>query len=284
MLKINEIIKQSNKHNALLTKLKGVSSNTRFNYLLSIRQIEKFTGNDIRNLNSNDIQDFLLSLEKKGFKNATINAKRFALQSIYNQMVLDNIVNENPVKKLASYTKITKKQDVKSRVRLTLPEIKAAISKGDKSSLLIAFLSTIGIRVSEMANIRLVNIKEMISHFEIKIIRGKDGYSWTTYINDFDLMNNIIKTFNGNTYLFETNTGKKYHRNACYRMIHLKFKAIGRLDVTPHSLRHFYVTTMVEKGYSAKAISKLLGITPSILTKYYDHSEIPLQNRCLNIF
>ncbi|MBS3742327.1 MAG: tyrosine-type recombinase/integrase [Candidatus Cloacimonetes bacterium] len=279
---MNDVIKTNIDNTSIVLSLRNLSKNAQKNYLRTAKQFMEFIGKDLKFTSESDILNFIEHLESQGMKNATINNKRYGLQSLFSALVKDGVMPLNPVKELAhkisnAGKKLNRPVDIVKKNKLELPAIHEACKKQDKTALIISFLKGCGCRVSEMIGIKLTDIKENGDYYAITI-HGKGG---KYRIIDVDqLLISVIKEkFQGQTYLFETRTGKQYHRCAVYRMITLRFLKQG-IKAGCHMLRHFFATTLIESKYSLKAIADYLGHSSfHTLLKYYDHSKIPIEAR-----
>jgi len=278
---MNKITTNDLINSSVILSLRNLSENTRLSYLRTARQFLIFSGKDLKLTDETDVLNFIENLDTQGYKNATINQKRYSLQTIFNAMLIDGTIKLNPVtelsRKIASNgKKLNRPIDYNKKEKLELPAIHEATKQNDKTGLIISFLKGCGCRVSEMINIQLKDIKENGNLFSITI-KGK-GSKYRVIEIDKTLIEQIKTVFNGKTYLFETRTGKKYHRCSIYRMISIRF-AKQSIKAGCHLLRHFYATYMIEAGFSLKAIADYLGHSFITLLKYYDHSKIPIRAR-----
>ena len=76
----------------------------------------------------------------------------------------------------------------------------------------------------------------------------------------FDLITRIKDEFRGERFLFESSQARKYHRNSVSARIHYwAAVALGRTDVSAHTLRHSYATHQVDRGQSITKVQRQLG-------------------------
>ncbi len=123
-----------------------------------------------------------------------------------------------------------------------------------EEKVIVLFIYSFGVRISELASLKLEDIKEQW----ISVI-GKG--SKQRQIPSNETINNLIreyrKTYNPKVYLFEKKDIALTNRQLQYR-IECAFKKIG-IKATPHQLRHSFATDLLNDGARINDISQLLG-------------------------
>lgn len=140
--------------------------------------------------------------------------------------------------------------------------------------LMALFMSRTGVRISELLNIRMEDVKlGKRSNCSVRI-HGK-GRKERTVSLDCRTLNLIRDHFNGRTWLFEHN-GKQYSRIACSQRI----KTIGQIifgatySITAHTFRHTWATLQYEITNDIVGISRALGHSSLAITEamYIHHN------------
>lgn len=128
----------------------------------------------------------------------------------------------------------------------------------------IMFLYTTGLRISELANLKVSHIDEQWCR-----VIGKGNKE-----RDVPMVQGVyamIKAYHAvspvNEYVFETG-GKKLGENALRYMVTGAFAAQG-LKVTPHQLRHAYATELLNNRARIADVSELLGHASMATTQIY---------------
>lgn len=123
-------------------------------------------------------------------------------------------------------------------------------------SLMIETLANTGIRISEMLNIPLANVKE---NGIVKIhINGKGNKDRDVQIPK-SLYTRIRDHFQGEKYLFE-HSGKTYSRNSITQRIKNWTEKTTGKAVSAHGMRHSYATHLLKvEKYDLKRVSLMLG-------------------------
>jgi len=147
------------------------------------------------------------------------------------------------------------------KVPKTLPKpvniehIKQALKQANMDEYLaIMIIFSLGLRISEAANIKLSDIKgDWIE------IRGKGNKTRILPIHPKlkEFIDKYLKLNPKKEYLFEKDGKKLSDANLRY-IIQKAFKKIG-IHVTPHQLRHSFATYMLDKGARINDVSELLG-------------------------
>ena len=133
-----------------------------------------------------------------------------------------------------------------------------------KERVLIKVAYSLGLRVSEIANLKIKSIKQ-----EWVLIKGKGDK-----IRQLPLLKSLqreieiyIKSENPNSYLFEK-SGKKLSESQIRYRINKIFKKIG-IKVTPHQLRHAFASDLLNEGARINDVSLLLGHASLETTQIY---------------
>lgn len=141
---------------------------------------------------------------------------------------------------------------------------------------MIEFLYATGLRVSEMLNILLTDIKQDSNKSTIRIL-GKRQKERKIYVSN-DLIFKVKNRFQGQIYLFEHN-GRQYSRIAVSQRITNQGKIILHKNISAHTLRHCFASNMLKKTNNLKGVSKYLGHSSTSTTaNLYIHDELQLED------
>ncbi len=256
-------------------------------------------------LNEN-INLFLSYLDKnRGYATTSLSTYRIALMQIEScshyyvedeKIILDitpfrlKIVNDSKKtisKKLSavrSLVKFMKEQKALSvtllgdsmiKVPKTLPKpieekiIKEVLSKSSRKELLIiTLLYGLGLRISELADIRL----DAIGSHWIKI-QGKGGKEREIPLHE-EIRKEVVsylKVEHPKEFLFEKKN-KAMNGNQLRYLVQKSFKENG-VKLTPHQLRHSFATHLLHNGARISDVSKLLGHKSMVSTQIYTKLE-----------
>lgn len=190
-----------------------------------------------------------------------LSAIKYSYNSILNKDITISIKRPKREKKFPS---VLTKQEIK--------DLFDAISN-KKSKLIISLLYACGMRVSEITNLKIVNLdfEEKIGY--IKQAKGKKDRIFNIpifLIEDLKNQSEKQKKFN-QEHLFSGPKGKLSERNIQKIVKKAKEKAGIKKEVHPHTLRHSFATHLLENGVDIRKIQELLGHADLSTTQIYTH-------------
>jgi integrase/recombinase XerD len=235
------------------------SPRTKNNYLSHINQFLKSIGDkQIIHLSSKDFQSYLdnYSFSSVSQQNQVINAIRFLYKFGLNR----------------KYDKVSFKRP---RSEKKLPRvidgefIKSQLSKIEnlKHRSILTLTYSVGLRVSEVTNLKIEDIdsKRMIIH--IKNAKGRKDRIVPLSQNVLNLLREYWKEYKPSEYLFNGQPGGKYSIQSCQK-IYKKYIDRGS---SIHTLRHSSFTNLLESGVDLRIIQKIAGHSSSKTTEIYAH-------------
>jgi len=166
-----------------------------------------------------------------------------------------------PQKKLP---KVLAKEEVKAIFDIT-SNIK------HKTALMLAY--SCGMRVSEVANIKVLDIDSARMVVNIKQAKGRKDRVVPLSETMLVQMRDYYKAYRPRIWMFE---GQKVGNSITIRTLQRVFndavkKANIKKPVSFHSLRHSYATHLLEQGVDLRYIQELLGHSSSKTTEIYTH-------------
>ena len=240
-----------------LEEIQGYSDLTIKSYDESIdeclRTIEVEKADNILQLNLMPYRIKIADLNAK-----TISKKLSAIRGF------SNYLNEHGIKNRL-------KADESIKVAKTLPKpishqhIVEALKVAElEEKVVVVMLYTLGLRISELSNIKL----EDISSSWIRITgKGNKQRDVPLLETTSQLLRHYIETNAPKKFLFEKNRGKLSENSLRYIITKL-FKKVS-LKVTPHQLRHSYATSLLNGGAPIADVSELLGHSSMATTQIY---------------
>lgn len=260
-----------------------------FKYLVGRKQnVENYDSVDIRyvddnfirNITLSDLYDFLNYVEVDRKNSAYAKARKVAtLKSFFKFLnVKMKVIDENPTIELET-PKIKKRLPV----YLTLDQSKKVLESMNKGKkyysrdycIFVLFLNC-GMRLSELCNIKLKDIKE-----DTITIIGKGDKERTVYLNEecTKAINNYLKDRkelnNYNEYLFLSKRKTKITARAVEDLVKKHIENAGFKDkkYTPHKLRHSAATMYLKEGVDIRFIQEILGHENISTTQIYTHVD-----------
>ncbi len=254
---------------------KGLSENTVSGYANDLSKLSEFFSD--KPFSAQNVFDYTEKYIMGKYKPSTINRKLSALRAF--------------VKFVSKYedTDISFKdiKNVKHRREppkyVSFDDISKAFSD-DRDGLIVLLMYASGLRVSEIAELRISDIFFDAGFVKIK---GKGSKERVVPVdaNTIKLIDSYVKhkrgayiKSNSSDFLFLSKNGKKLTRQALWKIVKRKFLSLG-LDIHPHSLRHLFATHMIENGASLRVVQDMLGHESITTTQIYtDISDTALEN------
>lgn len=167
------------------------------------------------------------------------------------------------------------KKEKKIPAVLTKEEIKRLIAtlENKKSKLIVSLMYAAGMRVSELASLKIddLDFEEKTGH--IRQAKGKKD----RIFNIPDQLLSKLKKWSdkqrefGEDFLFSGQKGKMSSRNIQKIVSNAAKKAEIKKEVHCHTLRHSFATHLLENGVDIRKIQELLGHADLSTTQIYTH-------------
>jgi site-specific recombinase XerD len=142
--------------------------------------------------------------------------------------------------------------------------------KNPKHLLMIKLCYGMGLRVSEIVNLKISNIDSQRMLVHIESAKGKKDRYVTLPTSILDSLRNYYLTFHPKIYLFEGRDGRQYSIRSVQAVFENAMqKAKINKTVGIHGLRHSYATHLLESGTDMIFIQKLLGHKDIKTTEIY---------------
>ena len=141
-----------------------------------------------------------------------------------------------------------------------------------KHKAMIFLIYSGGLRVSELINMRIIDILFDRKMIFIRRSKGRKDRYTTLADNAIGLLQEYLKRYSPEIYLFEGQFGGRYSTTSLRRILHAAKKRAG--VTTPgsvHTLRHSFATHLLENGTDLRYIQELLGHNSTKTTEIYTH-------------
>lgn len=245
--------------------ISGYSEKTMKMYLLYVEKFLQQIRKKPSEVGKPEIVSFLASAKEKNVSNATLALMhasiKFFLEKHMQMKVMDEVRIPKKAKKLPSV--------------LTIEEIKSLIknTKPGRNRLLVMFLYSTGVRVSEAVKIKLQDIDFSAGMARVQGGKGnKDreivlSQKWIGEMKKY-LNRRKVKS----EFLFAKKNGKSISTDTVERVMrHSAERAKITKRVTPHVLRHSFATHLLDNGENIRKIQILLGHANLATTSIYTH-------------
>ena len=241
-------------------KLRGFSPLTVRNYSFFVQKFLIFSDKQIEDLNEDDIKAYLASMFDTKSKN-TIMLALASIKFFYSEVLNLEVGRIKVPKKGRQLPEVLSKR-----------EVKILINDADtkKSKLIISFLYSSGLRVSELVNLKVTDLDyEQNIGWARKGKGEKDRVFTLSGSLVFELRKYLAKRPD-NIYVFSKEKPLTT-RNIQKIIKHVREKTGITKKITPHTLRHSFATHLLEAGTDIRLIQALLGHASLNTTQLYTH-------------
>ncbi len=244
-----------------LTINKALSQNSINAYIKDIEQFNEFK-KDLLKVDTLDIIKYLSQFENK----RTLNRKLSSINAFYKFCTelefLDfsvNIPSSKVASKLPAF--LTHKEIIDG---VALIKLKSWLDYRDRA--IILFLYATGVRVSELINLQIDDIND--GWVRVRFAKGQKERVVPIAKVALDALKEYLeKREDLNEYLFVNYKYQKISRISVFK-ITKKY-----LNVSPHTLRHSYATSLIIGGADLRVVQELLGHSSLITTQIYTHIQ-----------
>ncbi len=246
--------------------IQGYSGKTIEIYKLYLTLFSRQANKNLKKINNNDIVNYLSYLKKeKNISTTSLSLILSCIKHFYNEYLKGNIKID---------IKLPKKSK-KIPIVLTIKEIKQLIdaTKSQRNKLIIEFIFSTGVRVSECVNIKINDLN--FDEYTGKVVSGKGNKDrmiilskkWVEKYKQY-LENRNKKVVS--EYLFCNSKGKRLSVDTIQKFLKKSCK-LGNINknVSPHTLRHSFATSLLEDDVNIRYIQQLLGHSNLNTTQIY---------------
>jgi site-specific recombinase XerD len=155
-----------------------------------------------------------------------------------------------------------------------------------RDKVIVQLMFSTGMRVSESVNMRLRDINKHRMLIRVPEGKGKKGRYVPLSPMMMDQLNLYCETYEPKDYIFYGRRKCKtvpMSRNTVNRIVKRAKTILGtQEEITPHTFRHSFATTLVEEGENLVKVQKILGHANIMTTAHYAKSaKIDLKS-CVN--
>ena len=269
---------------------KSLSDNTLNAYTRDVTSFVTYLENNQKehlsplDVKKEDIQNFLIYLHQKKKISETSQARLLSgLRTFFKYLLYEDLININPMDLIESPTITRKLPQVLSFEEIELIENSMDVSKPEwfRNKVIVETLYACGLRVSELVNLKLSNLK-FADGFIIVLGKGNKqrivpigSYAIkliNLYINDIRIHLSVQKGHED--FVFLNRRGKQLTRVYVFTMIKEAVENAGiKKTISPHTFRHSFATHLLEGGADLRAIQMMLGHESITTTEIYTHID-----------
>ena len=253
-----------------LEKIKGYSKNTITSYKTDIKKYFEYI--NTKNKKYYEIEKYVQSLSKSKYAKSTVNRKIVSISSFFNWCINQKKLNIKDIKQIKNIKTERKLPTIltSNYINNLLDTIPTSTSKEIRDRTIIEILYSSGLRVSELTNLKVNDLKNNKS---LKVL-GKGNKSRILPMTDksYNYMNlwlskyrSEYKNEKSGNYIFLGVRGGKISDREIQRIVNL------RLGTFPHSIRHTFATHLLDGGADLRVVQEMLGHTDPSTTQIYTH-------------
>ena len=253
-----------------LENIKGYSKYTIISYKTDIQKYFEYLNKN--KLNYYDIEKYIQNLSKNKYAKTTINRKIVSITNFFKWCKNRKKLNIKDIKTIKNMKTERKLPTIltSNYINKLLDTIPTSTTKEVRDRSIIEILYSSGLRVSEITNLKLNDVKQNKS---IKVL-GKGNKVRILPMTDkaYNLLQLWINTHRddyinkySNKYIFLGVRGKKISEREIQRIVNL------RLGTFPHSIRHTFATHLLDGGADLRVVQEMLGHTDPSTTQIYTH-------------
>jgi integrase/recombinase XerD len=256
-------------------------SNDLSRYLLFMQEHEVMP----QDIKTDRIEEFITGLYQTGLEASSLARNISAIRSFHKFLVRERTSAENPAENLHQPKKGQYLPSVLS-IDETMRILDAPLKQEPQGKLhlrdkaILEFLYATGIRVSELVDLRQLNI-----YFDAGFARifgkgskerlvpaGRAAIEWTVrYINEQRIS---LISRDSEDYVFLNSRGKKLTRMAIFNIVRHYARLAGvTKEVSPHTFRHTFATHLLEGGADLRSVQEMLGHSSITTTQIYTHID-----------
>lgn len=265
---------------------RSLSDNTIDSYLRDIEKLANFSEEKDLNelqITKTEVKEFIAEINKEGISARSQSRIISGIKAFYKYLILEDYLKVNPTELIES-----PKIGMKLPDTVSIEEIDSLISaidlshpQGERNRAILEVLYSCGIRVSELTNLKLSNIRFKEGYVKVVGKGNKERFApigssaikfLNIYLNEIRNHQDIKK--GSEDIVFLNRRGNKLTRVMIFTIIKQLAEKIGmKKKISPHTFRHSFATHLIEGGADLRAIQEMLGHESITTTEIYTHLD-----------
>ena len=265
---------------------RSLSDNTIDSYLRDIQKLANFSEEKDLNelqITKTEVKEFISEINKEGISARSQSRIISGIKAFYKYLILEDYLKVNPTELIES-----PKIGMKLPDTLSIEEIDSLISaidlshpQGERNRAILEVLYSCGLRVSELTNLKLSNIRFKEGYVKVLGKGNKErfapiGSSAIKFLNIYlkEIRNHQEIKKGSEDIVFLNRRGNKLTRVMIFTIIKQLAEKIGmKKKISPHTFRHSFATHLIEGGADLRAIQEMLGHESITTTEIYTHLD-----------
>lgn len=250
-----------------------------------LQYIEKFFENshiDVKKIKKIMFRDFLQFLSEKGDSNRTLARKVISIKGFFKYLYTEKIIPKNPTIDLKN-----PKFEKNTATFLTEKEMEFVLNIPDTDNILgirnkaiLELLYSSGIRISELAGLKIANVNLKKGLIKVMGKRSKAriipfGSYASKAIKEYLKVREALLKDKNEEILFLSKNGNPLSSDELRYIIDKYLKVIEKSKrYSPHTIRHSFATHLLDHGADLRSVQELLGHSSLSSTEIYTHTSM----------
>ena len=261
---------------------RGLSLNSVSSYMTDLKLFFNFL--DTRGIDSadkirkKDIIDFMFNEKQRSMTSRTISRRLISIKLFFRFLQNEKYISHNEAELIESPKLWSNLPEVLSisEVERLLEQPDQTAAEGARDRAILEVLYATGMRISELANLKLVDFN---AESGTVICKGKGNKERIIPVGSaaIDYINRYLEMHRGKylknekcEFLFVTRLGGRFSRDGLYKTIQKYVNRLGlNRKVSPHTLRHSFATHLLSSGADLRSIQAMLGHAQISTTQLY---------------
>ena len=265
---------------------RSLSDNTIDSYLRDVRKLSDFSQE--KNLNElqitrTEVKEFIADINKEGISARSQSRIISGIKAFYKYLILEDYLKVNPTELIESPKIGMKLPDTLSVIEIDslISAIDLSHPQGERNRAILEVLYSCGLRVSELTNLKLSNIRFKEGYVKVVGKGNKERFApiggvaikfLKIYLKEIRTHQDIKK--GSEDIVFLNRRGKQLTRVMIFTIIKDLATKIGmKKRISPHTFRHSFATHLIEGGADLRAIQEMLGHESITTTEIYTHLD-----------
>jgi integrase/recombinase XerD len=265
---------------------RSLSDNTIDSYLRDVRKLSDFSQE--KNLNElqitrTEVKEFIADINKEGISARSQSRIISGIKAFYKYLILEDYLKVNPTELIESPKIGMKLPDILSVIEIDslISAIDLSHPQGERNRAILEVLYSCGLRVSELTNLKLSNIRFKEGYVKVVGKGNKERFApiggvaikfLKIYLKEIRTHQDIKK--GSEDIVFLNRRGKQLTRVMIFTIIKDLATKIGmKKKISPHTFRHSFATHLIEGGADLRAIQEMLGHESITTTEIYTHLD-----------
>jgi len=234
-------------------------------YQKQITQFLTFVGKSLSDVMYEDFMQYKAFMRMKGYKPSTQRTKLTAIKSLFSFATKLGYLTAN----VATIVENVAIKDEVRRKALPHDIISLLVNsaKCDRDKLIIKTLYLLGLRVSELIDIKWQDFNFINGKIDLKVI-GKGNKTRHILVPN-DLFSSLIEQKTNDIYVFVSYQNHKLSRQSINKMLGKLSEQLGIKRINPHAFRHSHATHSLANGCDISLLMQSLGHSSLKITQQY---------------